>query len=376
MNKRIIIRLLLLAAAALSAAGCQWRDLDYEFIDTAQITIIYDWSESGLATKAQPTSIVPGDIINGRTAAFYPMDGGAPVVKLSHSDTVKVNLLVGKYKAVFFNETFEDFDNIRFENINSFEELAAIAKEDVVATSRAGGAIARQPDILAVDMMVPFEVTEDMVRYTRSLETRKTKAQFDARAARAAKAMEEAMTVVAKPKSVVYKVFLDIIVEGRKSIASSGAYVSGFAGGFDFSEGHANGVSVTHKVNFTDIAECTTGEGDGILSATFQCFGFRNGSSSSLSGYTLDFRASLINGEVFQTSRRLDDLIRTDTENGHIVIRINVGDGSGGGGGGDPDDPEAGNKPIPIPDVQPVDSGGGWQIEVGDWDEIIIPIDM
>lgn len=375
MNRKLASRILILLVTVMTAAACEWRELDYEYIDTAKLTIIYDWSESGLVTKNDRTAVYTGDKINGRTAAFFPIAGGTPVIKYSHSDTVTVNLLVGEYRAVFFNETFEDFDNIRFEGINSFEDLEALAKEDIVATTRAGSTIARQPDILAVDMMIPFEVTEDMVRYTRALETKKTKGQLDSKAS---KAMEEAMTVIAKPKSVVYKVVLDIVVDGKKSIASSGAYVSGFAGGFDFSEGHANDISVTHKVNFTDVAECATGEGDAILSATFQCFGYRNGSSSPLSGYTLDFRASLINGEVFQTSRSLDDHIRTSVEDGHIVIHINIGDGSGGGGGGgdDPDDPESGNKPIVIPDVQPVDSGGGWQINVGDWDEIIIPIDM
>lgn len=375
MNRKLASRILILLVTVMTAVACEWRELDYEYIDTAKLTIIYDWSESGLVTKNDRTAVYTGDKINGRTAAFFPIAGGTPVIKYSHSDTVTVNLLVGEYRAVFFNETFEDFDNIRFEGINSFEDLEALAKEDIVATTRAGSTIARQPDILAVDMMIPFEVTEDMVRYTRALETKKTKGQLDSKAS---KAMEEAMTVIAKPKSVVYKVVLDIVVDGKKSIASSGAYVSGFAGGFDFSEGHANDISVTHKVNFTDVAECATGEGDAILSATFQCFGYRNGSSSPLSGYTLDFRASLINGEVFQTSRNLDDHIRTVVEDGHIVIHINIGDGSGGGGGGgdDPDDPESGNKPIVIPDVQPVGGEGMWKVNVGDWDEVVIPIGL
>ena len=377
MTRRLAFRIMILLVTALAAAACQWRELDYDYINTAKITVIFDWSESGLETKADRTAVQPGDLINGRTAAFYPVGGGEPVIKYSHSDTLTVNLLEGEYRAVFFNETFEDFDNIRFEGINRFEDLEAKAKEDVVATTRAGGSIVRDPDILAVDMMIPFTVTEDMVRYTRALETKKTKG-FDTKTT---KALEEAMTVIVRPRSVVYRVTVEVVVTGWENVVSSGAYISGFAGGYDFSEGHPNGTSVTHKVNFTNGGDSPVAEGASVLTATFQCFGYRDGSGNPLSGYSIDFRAMLVNGEIFQTSRNLDYLITEGVVDGHLVIYINIGDGSGGGGSGggddpdDPDDPESGNKPIVIPDVQPVGGEGMWTVDVGEWDEVVIPVE-
>ena len=107
---RFISRAVVLACAALLSVACQFRDLDYDYIDTAKFTLIFDWSQSslkgsGIKTSAvTPGAVKPGDVINGRTAAFYPMNGGDPVIKMSHSDTISVNLLVGQYRAVFFNE--------------------------------------------------------------------------------------------------------------------------------------------------------------------------------------------------------------------------------------------------------------------------------
>ena len=360
MNRRLIFRLLLLAAAALSAAACHWRDLDYDYIDTAQITIIYDWSESGLATKAQTTSIVPGDVINGRTAAFYPVDGGAPVIKLSHSDTVKVNLLVGQYRAVFFNETFDDFDAITFEGIDTFEKLEARLKHDQVTRTKGDMLIAREPDILAIDMLDPFEVTEDMVRFTRYNESIKSKA------AGGSTEIEDEMTVKVTPRSVVRPVMVDVTIQGIDDIASAGAYITGFADGYDFSERKPSDEAATHRLTFTERTFFEGSDTDGKLEGRFQSFGLRP-QNGSLSGYEFEFRALLIDGTAYEETRSINDLITETSADGHLVIKVSIGSGKQGGGS---------DPPIVIPDVEPVDSGDGWQIDVGDWEEVVVPIDM
>lgn len=341
MNKSLSVKLLLMAVTAFSAASCQWRELDYDFIDTAGITVVYHWGESGLRTRSQYAPVNPGDVINGRTAAFYPSDGRAPVIRMSHSDTVSVNLPVGQYEAVFFNETFDDFDNIRFSGTDCFETLEALAKEDVTASTRAGSTIARQPDILAVETMAPLEVTDDVVRHMRIIGT--------------------------TPRSVVYKVILEVKVQGLDDIVSAGGYVSGFAGGYDFSEGCPTSVPVSHKVTFTDKSFTRGSEKDGTLTTEFQCFGYRGGASLDLSGYTFDFRAVLVNGETCQEKRAIDNLIAGTVEDGSLILHITIGSGLGGS---DTD------GPIVIPDVEPVAGEGMWHVLVGDWDEVVIPIGL
>lgn len=367
---------------ALAAVACQWRDLDYDFRDTAEITVIYNWDESGLNTKAQYSTVNPGDIINGRTAAFYPTDGSEPIIKMSHSDTITVNLLVGQYEVAFFNETFDDFDNIRFEGTRQFASLEALAKDDMVATTRAGNTIARQPDILAVETMVPFEVTEDMLRYTRILGTLKSKGlkskgmKSDGPTTDAEwQQVQESLTVETRPRSVVYRGTVEVFVDNIDDIVTAGGYLSGFAGGYDYSAGAANGTAVSHKITLADFEFNEGSEKDGVMRSDFRCFGFRDGISTGLSGYTFDFRAVLVNGEVYQEQRVIDDLITELEEDGRITIHITIGNHHGSGQGGW-DGEDDGDGPIQVPNVEPVGGEGMWQVNVGDWDEVVVPINM
>lgn len=367
MNRRLIIRLLLLAVTALSAAACYWRELDYDYIDTAQITIIYDWSESGLTTKAQEAPVLPGDVINGRTAAFYPIGGGTPVIKLSHSDTVTVNLLVGQYRAVFFNETFEDFDAISFEGTNSFEELTAKLKKDRVTRTKGDIDVAREPDVLAIDMMVPFEVTEEMVRFTRAMESKKSKGTGDIMSKSEMMKMENDMTVTVRPRSVVYPVTVDVTVYGLDDVISAGAYITGFAGGYDFSAKRPTSEAVIHKLTFTKRTFFDGSDKDGTLQGQFQSFGLRP-QSGQITDYEFEFRAILIDGTAFEETRNIDNLITEVTEDGHIAIQVFIGADIGGGGS---------NPPIVIPDVEPVGGEDGmWHVDVGDWEEVVVPVDF
>ena len=367
MNRRLTIRLLLLAVTVLSAAACHWRELDYDYIDTAQITIIYDWSESGLNTKAAEAAVRPGDAINGRTAVFYPMDGGLPIIKLSHRDTVTVNLNVGQYRAVFFNETFEDFDGIRFDGTDSFDDLKARLKQDRVTRTKGDVDVAREPDMLAIDMMVPFEVTEEMVNFTRAMESRKSKGQGGNLSKSELLMMEDAMTVTVIPRSVVLPVKVDVVVLGIDDIVSAGAYITGFAGGYDFSSRRASEDAVTHRLTFSERSFFDGSDKNGTLKGEFQSFGLRK-QDGRRSGYKFEFRAILSDGSAFEETRDIDELITEASEDGHLVIRIHIGTDTESGGT---------NPPIVIPDVEPVGGDEGmWKVDVGGWEEVTVPVDF
>lgn len=365
-SRRSISLALAIVVTALMSVACQWRDLDYDYIDTAKVSLYFDWSESSLngesgTSKTETSGLVkPGDIINGRTAVFFPMDGGAPVIKMSHRDTMTVNLLVGQYMAAFFNETYDDFDNIAFSGISSFEELQAVLKEDVASSARALYSIAREPDLLAVETMVPFEVTEDMVRYTRAMEEPQgPKSLAGTFSLKAIKMVEESMNVTVRPHDVVYPVVVEVAVSGMDNIVSAGTYISGFAGGFDFSESKPVDWSVTHKVSFSDKSFFPGSDKDGIMEGDFMTFGYRGGRNTGLENYDLEFRAALVNGEVFTETRSINDLITEVTEDGRKIIKITIG----------------GDNPIVVPDVEPVGGDDGmWHVDVGDWDEIEIPV--
>lgn len=373
MNKasRYILRALGLAAAVILSAACEWRELDYDYIDTARFKLIFDWSKSSLNVggKAVSGAIKPGDPINGRTAVFFPADGGAPILKMSHSDTMSVNLLVGDYYAAFFNETYDDFDNISFTGTGSFEQLQAVLKEDSKSSAKAVKSIFREPDILSVETLVPFTVTEDMVKYTRAMETRNTKMLSNVMGVQQMKKVAESMTVTVTPQDVVYPVEVDVVVHGMDNITSAGVYITGFAGGFDFSEGKASRDAVTHKVNLSEKVFEPGSDKDGLMKGYFTSFGLRGqDGAGALTDYSIEFRASLIDGTVFSETRSINDLITQLKEDGHLYIQVYVG-ADVGGGGADP--------PIIIPDVEPVGGDDGmWHVNVGDWDEVVVPIGL
>ena len=368
-----------LLGVVLAAVSCDWRELDYDYINTAKFTLIFKWDQSSLgdnSSKAVVDMVKPGDPINGRTAVFFPVDGSAPIIKMSHSDTMTVNLPVQEYNAVFFNETYDDFDNIRFSGTGSFETLLASAKEDAVTSTRSFSSIAREPDMLAVQAIVPFRVTEEMVFYTRAVEERGTKAASDYMGLADFNRVEEQMTIIVHPHDVVYPLIVSVTVEGLNNVVSAGAYITGFAGGFDFSKidydiigfpfciGSADTTSVTHRVNFDNNTLLDGSTRKGTLEGHINTFGPRI--PWACSGYTLEFRALLIDGTIFTATRDVSGNMYDISENGQRHYMVYAGVGSEG----------SQNPPIIIPDVEPVAEGGGWQINVGDWDEIVVPVGM
>ncbi len=358
-----------LLGVVLAAVSCDWRELDYDYINTAKFTLIFKWDESSLGdaeSKSVMDVVRPGDKMNGRTAVFFPMDGGDPIIKMSHSDTMTVNLPVQEYKAVFFNETYEDFDNIRFSGTGSFESLLASAKDDAVSSTRSFSTIAREPDMLAVETIIPFRVTDEMVFYTRTVEERGTKAAADYMGFNDFNRVEEQMTIIVHPHDVVYPLTIEVTVDGLNNVTSAGAYITGFAGGYDFSEGGADATSVTHKVTFDNRQLFDGAVKKGTLEGHVYTFGLRSMQGGALDHYELEFRASLIDGTIFTATRDISKLVYETTENGQRHLNVNVGIGS----------EDNDNPPIFIPDVEPVGDGGGWQINVGEWEEIVVPVGM
>lgn len=344
-------------ASALLLGGCEFRALDYDYIDTAEVNIIADWSLSSLLSHP-----------NGHTVMFFPQDGGSPVVRLSHSDTVTTHLPLGMYDVIVFNETFEDFDYIDFINRNSFSEIAAVCDNSELV--RSGFQVYEEPDMLAADVINDFEVTETMVDVTRAF-TRARAAAMKSGAqtrAMAGEQLPQQLTWTVRPTPLVYNVNVKVSVQGLDKVNSSGAYVSGFSQGVRLSDGEPLDMPVTHKLTFSDRYFDVGSNATGYMTGSFRSFGLVDHGQSASTDYEMDFRAVLSDGSNFRDIRPLRGKIKEYQAEFTVSFEIDVGfDGSGGSDG-----------PIVIPDVGPPDDpgGGGWQVLVGDWDEEIIPIGM
>lgn len=346
----------LLALSALLLSGCELRVIDYDYIDTAEVNIITDWSHSGLT--AHP---------NGHTVIFFPQDGSAPTTKLSHSDSITVNLPLGMYDVIVFNETFEDFDYITFINRTSFHDIAAICgSSDIV---RSGYEVFDEPDLLASATIPGFEVTEHMVSQTRAITRTRTKTKTKTKTKSDVTDDElyfsPGLTWTVQPTPLVYEVNVKVSVTGLDKVNSSGSFITGFSYGVYLWDGTPLSTSVTHKLTYTERTFNPGSTTDGELVGHFYSFGLHDSYSTIHSGYMMDFRAVLPDGSTYSVIRSLNDQVRESEQEYTVNFEIDVGFG----GGADP--------PIEIPDVEPPpDESGGWQVSVGEWAEEVIQIDM
>ena len=344
----------LTALSALILGGCEFRALDYDYIDTAEVNIIADWSLSGLTVHP-----------NGHTVMFFPQDGGGPTLRLSHGDTVSANLPLGMYDVIVFNETFDDFDCIEFTGRNSFNDIAAVCSRSELV--RSGYRVFEEPDLLASAVINDFEVTEGMVNETRAITRARTAARKAGTRADAGGQLSRQLTWTVRPTPLVHTVRVRVAVHGLDRVSSTGAYISGFSQGVYLATGIPMDAAVTHKLTFTgrhfDDGSATRGWLDG----SFHSFGLAGSGESDTADCGIDFRAVLPDGSTFQDIRSLKGRIRENQTEFKVSFEIDVGF-----------DDSHQDGPVVIPDVEPPDppDSGGWQVQVGDWDEEVIPISM
>lgn len=347
-----------MAVLVLLISGCQLRPLDYDYIDTAEVNIITSWEHSGLTQHP-----------NGQTAMFFPQSGGTPIVKLSHSDTVTVNLELGTYDVIVINETFEDFDYIEFVSRNSFRDIAAVLSTSQIV--RTGYEVYEEPDMLASAVLTNFEVTESMVALTRDITRARTKTKSSTKTTTKADANESmtrtlmpTLTWHVEPTPLVYDVNVRVKVSGLDKVYSSGSFITGFSYGVYLCDGSPLTESVTHKLTYTERVYESGSDSEGYLMGHFRSFGFHDDGQSTHSDYTMDFRAVVPDGSTYSEIRSLDNSTAQSYEAYTINFSVNVGFGTGV------------DSPIDIPEIAPIEGSGGWQINVGQWQEEVIPIDM
>ena len=93
----------LLLLLPLALASCQRRELTY--YTEAEISVTADWSRAGQEEESR----------YGATLILYPQDGGAPRVALMGDRTRStVQLPEGRYDALLFNRSFDDFGTVAF----------------------------------------------------------------------------------------------------------------------------------------------------------------------------------------------------------------------------------------------------------------------
>ncbi len=165
MSKMIArISALIIATTLLS---CNRQELVDPYKYLAYIPVSTDWSDSQLDMSE----------VGNVSIYFYPTGGGEPVIKISNNLNFNlVELPVGEYSVLIFNDMVDNIKGVNFSNESSYDNFSVGTIEEGVtlptfyAIDSSVERLATQHSRVASWSMDEFTVDETMIEYTRSTE--------------------------------------------------------------------------------------------------------------------------------------------------------------------------------------------------------------
>lgn len=343
----IILNLMLLLTS------CERRPLEEDCNPKALIPIRVDWTKS---------EITPQNV----TLLIYNDETGQLVLehRFEHNNNFiqsYIELPIGKYKVVTFNELRDEVDNVnirRYDNINTLE---AYSIEDVNTKTRINNDFyTTQPSIFASALIKNFEITSDMVIRSTTI-----KEDGPLNINKLVLVTDQLMNII--PLRNICKIHLTLHVKGLHN-ALMPALIN--------LRNLATGYLIGHELNTLNIATTqftmnnrvydNGSTQDGTISAVITSFGVIGNRTSisdqpSTSPLLLNSLFMLVDKDKTIVNRELDitNMVTFSTEpNGTINIYVNA------------------FMTDPLPTVIPDGSTGeqGFTPTVTDWDDIDVPL--
>ena len=316
--------LLLLLLLPLSA--CERRELTY--YTESEISVTADWSHSGLEAEKN----------YGATLIVYPQEGGEPYIELmGDRGSATLRLALGKYDAVIFNRSFDDFGALGFRDWQTPETFEAYARKvETRATTRV---IVASPERLAAETVLGFEVTEDMLgNYAPAV----------SRANGNADCPQEKCRLRFTPLPLTREVVVTIDVKGLNNVRQARCVLQGVPLSILVYNGQSGGEVGGQEFAVGSPAFTPGSLTEGTLTGTINTFGLRTDGN-----YGAELEALLVDG-VTVVKQTLTGLVVTEgtdaTGNTALYLRAVA--------------------PDPFPDVKPEGSTDpGFDAEVGDWEK-------
>lgn len=343
MRKSIItISLLVIATLSILTSCDNRREMFSQRMVAGQVNIYLDWEN----VKSTP---------NGGTVLFFPDTTSIThfmtkkkIMVMMNNNYEEVLMPYMKYHIISFNETYEDFDFIKFREIDSPEEFEAYTESISVSskyTKSENEIITSSPDALYIDNIDTIKVEKN----------EKYDSEYD---------------LYLTPERVSPLVALRIYIEGMDNMASSGSAssISGMAEGINMSSMVPNSTSVSHLFKIDNRTFFENSYQNGYTTGQFYTFGI---SETSTDRNILTIYIRLRNGEDFppltyDITEKLK-VLRDKNRGNNISLTLDIGLGL------TEDDPK-----IILPYVEDKDEpGSGFDPKVDDWGEEInedIPI--
>lgn len=334
--RKLLTILSLFSVLALTLSSCDnRRELFSERMIYGQVNIDLDWS----MVKSEP---------NGGTVVFFPdttsvshFPTNTKIIVMMNGTYEEVLVPYMNYQVISFNETYEDFDYIKFRSVDSPEEFEAYTESISVASKYTKAneyTVTSSPDPLYIDNRDTISVIRDPEYDT----------QYELKLA---------------PERVSPLIGVKVYIHGMDNMSRSGsaASISGVSEGLNMATKTATGTPVAHMFTIDQRTFADNSYQDGYTSGQLYIFGVPD--SEERIYLTLYIR--LRDGSDYQpmTYDITDRLQALRLHDGTTNVTLNLEIGLGL----TPDDP-----PIVLPYVEDRDEPGtGFDPRVEDWgDEI------
>ena len=338
---------LVIALLALLCVQCERRPLEVYYEDKVAVRIDVDWMKS---FGIMPSGMTVMLYRNGDSLTYSNITNEV----LSHT----VQLDPGLYKLIIFNQSYDEFGSMYFQNLRSHDRAAARAEEITTRGNRTwdkGVRYITDPEDIGVAVDT-FEITSEMLEQQLhfvdwhqhdKLHPNTELFVFDE--------VPDPMTTVLHVKANV---------RGAKNISGIECSISGMADGFYLSKvdrTKETGIMFLNQWKFTPAE----GETDyGVISSDIPCFGLPHGKEMAVNrdstDNVLDLHFFLADGETeFHRTFNVGKIMKYFTPTGdamtkaealkHIQVEIYI------------------EEVIDIPDVDPKNASG-FDAHVDDWE--------
>lgn len=331
-------------------ASCERRPLIDEEIpgNYAEVEITFDWTHLGSTPE-------------GMSAIFYPVGGGNAIIHQTAQNSSTVRLPEGVYNVVAFNYTIGEFSTISFRGTDRYETIEAYANPlppPAAAkwlTTRTEYQRIDHPEILAIDRLEGFEVTAAMVKQTQESLLRPSSGGTK----------RVAGNIQFRPLRMVAPGYASVHLKGVNYCRSACGFVSGLAGAIFLGSGRVHSPSYV-MVLFQPPIYYPGSQTNGVLHGTFTSFGLLAPEAEELPHNGFLFSSVLVDKDrtLFERYFDVTEQIKQEVDvelNVIIKLLLELGINT------DPDDD---TPTIEVPEVVP-ESGGGFDVGVGGWDDEI-----
>ncbi len=319
-------------AMLLLMLSCTHKDLCYHHPHTAKVRIDADWSE------------FEKEVPSGMTVMVYPCDGGRAVRHLTNTIThAYVNLPVGYYHSITFNQSEEEYGSVGFRGMDRYETAEVhtnATKSTWYKTKAEEEKLAAEPEWIGADRHEGAEVTQEMVDVTgENLIAMKQQRAL----------MQDFVIATHTPQNIIYTITVKVHLKGFHNLRSARASMTGLAEGYMFAKGEYTANQVTQLLETWSSKVDENDPTKGYITTISTCFGLPKGHGATADENLFTLSVLLVdNKTVKEFPFKVGDLIEHDGENLSLNLELSVDE--------------------TLPDVQPVGgSSSGFDAKVEDW---------